>query len=277
MRVAVTGAAGRIGRLLVPLLRPDHDVVALGHDDLDIGDPAAVGRAFDAISPDLVVNLAAMTDVDACERDPERAERDNAGGPLAVGAAATSVDAAVLHVSTSFVFDGTSPDPYDEDDVPGPLSVYARSKLAGERAVLAASPRNLVVRTDALFGDGIEFASRALVRLAAGETVEAIDDRICSPTYLPDLAERLAQVVAAGASGILHLAGSEPSTWFALIERARRVADLPGTVVGRPIADLRLDAPRPRNSSLTSTRLAALGLAPLPSLDDAIRRWTVDR
>lgn len=277
MRIAVTGAAGRIGRRLVPLLLPDHDVVALSREDLDIGDPAAADRVIGDIAPSLIVNLAAMTDVDACERDPERAERDNAGGPLALASAAMTVGAALVHVSTSFVFDGTSERPYVEDDAPHPLSVYGRTKHAGERAVLAASPRNLVVRTDALFGDGVEFASRALVRLGAGEEVAAIDDRICSPTYVPDLAASLARVVASGAAGVLHVAGPEASTWCQLIERARRVADLPGRVVGRPVADLHLDAPRPRNSSLASARLASLGLDPLPSLDDAIRRWTAAR
>ena len=147
MRLVVTGAAGGLGRAFLRQVPPHHRVHALTHDELDVGDRDAVMQTIPLLHPDAIVHLAAFTQVDACETDPARATRDNALGAQHVALAARACGAAVLHVSTDYVFDGTKGVPYDEMDGPHPLSVYGRTKLAGERFVQRLVPEHFIVRT----------------------------------------------------------------------------------------------------------------------------------
>jgi dTDP-4-dehydrorhamnose reductase len=270
MRIVVTGAAGGLGRAFLAVVPAHHDVSALAHDDLDIGDHHAVQAAIAALEPELIVNGAAFTDVDANETDPIRAFRDNAQGPQSLALAATAVGAVLLHVSTDFVFDGSLDRPYDETDEARPLSVYGRTKLAGERLVRQAGPRHVIVRTGFVFGSGDDFLTGQLDRLAAGDDVEAIEDRIGSPTYVGHLAERLLPLVLTGLPGTFHLAGPESTTWFDVLRRCAAIGGFGGEVRPQRAEDLGLAAPRPRMSALASVRLPAGPVPPLPPLDDAL-------
>jgi len=155
MRILITGANGMLGQDLVPLLATRHEVRACGHADCDITDQVSVSRVFADASPQLVINCAAMADVDGCERDPARAMAVNARGAGNVARAAEGIGARVFHISTDYVFDGAKRRPYTEQDPVNPLSVYAHSKLEGERMVLyaasAPSP-HLIIRTSWLYG-----------------------------------------------------------------------------------------------------------------------------
>ena len=131
-RILVTGATGQVGSYLVPLLA-GHDVIACGHADLDVADRDAVEQVVGTNAPGVIVNLAAMTDVDGCETDPERAYRNNALAVRWLAIAANRVGAHLVHVSTDYVFDGSATEPYREWDATNPISVYGRSKLGGER------------------------------------------------------------------------------------------------------------------------------------------------
>lgn len=269
MRLVVTGAGGGLARAFLAHLGPRADVVAFPHGELDVGDAGQVRDRIPAC--DAIVNLAAFTDVDGCERDPARAERDNATAVAHLAAAARARGAALLHVSTDYVFDGRKGAPYDERDAPAPLSVYGRTKLAGEEHARTV-PEHLVVRTGFLFGVGRDHCSRSVARMVVGEEAGGLVDRLGSPTFVPDLAARLLPLLASGRWGTYHLAGPEPTTWFDVLDRARRIGGLPGRVVAQHAADLHLLAPRPAASALASVRLAAAGVDPLPPLDDAIGR-----
>ena len=270
MRLVVTGAGGGLGRAFLAHLGSGATVTAFPHADLDVGDPTRVRERIPAC--DAIVNLAAFTDVDGCERDPLRAERDNATAVGHLAAAARERGATLLHVSTDYVFDGTKGAPYDERDAPAPLSVYGRTKLAGEEHARTVEA-HLVVRTGFLFGVGTDHCSRAVARMRAGEDAGGLVDRIGSPTYVPDLAARLASLLEARVRGTYHLAGPEPTSWFDVLVRARRIGDLVGAPVAQRAEDLGLVAPRPAASALTSVRLAAAGIEPLPPLDDALARF----
>jgi dTDP-4-dehydrorhamnose reductase len=270
VRLAVTGAGGGLGRAFLDLVPKHHDVHAFTHGDLDIGDHHAVMRVLIPLRPDAILNLAAFTKVDACESDPERAFRDNALGPQSLALAARASGALVLHVSTDYVFDGEKGSPYDELDPPNPLSVYARSKLAGEGFIRQLVPEHLIVRTGYVFGAGQDYFSGQLRKLADGGTAAGLADRVGSPTYVRHLAARLLPLLLGRRFGTYHLAGPEPCTWFDLLLRAKRVGSLPGDVVPQKADELDLPAARPRDSSLTSLYAAAVGLDPLPSLDAAL-------
>jgi dTDP-4-dehydrorhamnose reductase len=238
--------------------------VFLDHAGLDVCDAAAVRAVLR--SDDVVIHTAAMTDVDGCERDPETAFAVNASG--AANVAATG--ARTILLSTDYVFDGAAAGAYAEDDETGPLSVYGRSKLEAERAVLARAG-NLVVRTSWVYGEGRNFIRSILAAERAGKELRVVADQRGRPTWAGDLAAALAHLTAAGATGIVHVTGDgEPCTW----------AELAELVVGHPVqrissAEFGAAAPRPRSSVLDLGRARALGV-PLADWHRSVGRYLED-
>jgi dTDP-4-dehydrorhamnose reductase len=265
-RIVITGAGGLVGReLAAQARRQGRDVQALTSAQWDITDAAAAGRF---VAPgDVVVNCAAYTRVDAAEADPARAHAVNAVGPANIAQACARAGADLIHISTDYVFAGTQRHPYEIDDEPGPLSVYGRTKLDGERAVLAALPTAHVVRTAWIYqgGDGGDFVA-TMRRLAAGDSeVDVVADQVGSPTYVGDLVSALLQVADGGISApVLHAANQGAVSRFdqavAVFEAAgadpRRVRPVGSDRHPRP-------APRPPYSALSGRRSADAGLTPL--------------
>jgi len=235
--------------------------VFLDRAALDVCDPAAVGAAFGP--GDVVIHAAAMTDVDGCERDEAAAFAVNGDAARHV----SETGARVIQLSTDYVFDGRSDAPYTEADPTGPMSVYGRSKLAGEQAVLAR-PGNLVVRTSWVYGDGRNFFRAILAAERAGRALRVVDDQRGRPTAAADLAGALAHLAVLDVSGIVHVTGDgRPCTW----------ADLAEIAVGHPVerittAEFGAPAPRPRSSVLALDRARALGV-PLADWGDSVRRY----
>jgi dTDP-4-dehydrorhamnose reductase len=273
VRFLVTGAGGGLGRAFLAQVPAHHEVHAFTHAELDVGDHGAVRATVQAIAPDAVINLAGFTAVDANESDPERAFRDNAVGPQNLALAARDCGAVVVHVSTDYVFDGMKGVPYDETDAPAPLSVYGRSKLAGERLVRDLVPSSFVVRVGHVYGGGGDYLTKATRRLAAGEPAGGLTDRIGSPTYVGHLAQRLLPLVLTGRFGTYHLGGPQPASWFEVLTRLRDLGGLAGDVLPQRARDLALPAPRPANCALTSVFTGQLGLAAMPSLDEGLKAF----
>lgn len=270
MRLVVTGAGGGLGRAFLHGLGSHNEVHAFRHADLDIGDHHSVMRTIPPLAPEAIVNCAAFTAVDGCQTDPTRAFRVNAIGPQNLAIAARASGAALLHVSTDYVFDGEKGSPYDELDPVHPLSEYGRSKLAGERFVRHLLAEHFIVRTASVFGAGDDFLSGAITRLSHGETVGALIDRFGTPTYVHHLADRLFPLLLSARFGTYHLAGPQRTCWYEVLLLAKERNALAGTVEPQTAEDLALPAPRPTDSSLTSVLLPHLDVPAMPSLEAAL-------
>lgn len=224
-RIAITGAGGQLGRQLVEAFeRKGAEVLALRRPDFDVTRPGDLERLV-AWRPQVVVNSAAWTDVDGCAREPERAMLVNGDAAGAVAAAAARAGALAVQVSTNEVFDGTQERPYLETDAPNPINPYGHSKLAGERAVVVANPRHLIVRTAWLFGPGgSNFVTKILAAAErarlGGQPLRVVEDEWGNPTWTPALASGIARLVqsrllAPGERGtIVHLAGWPPASRY---------------------------------------------------------------
>ena len=255
MRWLVTGAGGQLGSHLVELLA-DRDVVGLTRGELDIRSPDAVEATITALRPDVVVNAAAYTAVDAAESDEHEAYAVNELGPRLLAGALARHGGRLVHVSTDYVFDGTSHRPYEPDDPPGPGTVYGRSKLAGERAARAALPSCHVVRTAWMYGGpGANFVD-TIVRLEQSRaSIDVVADQFGSPTWVRDLAGALVALASSSAApGIVHYVNAGTASWHELAcEVFRLVGADPNRV--RPVDSARFPRPAPRPSwSVLSTR-----------------------
>lgn len=285
-RVLVTGAAGQLGRYLRSALeRAGYEVIGLGSKPgdgvdavADIRDLPALASVLGEASPLIVIHGAAYTDVDGCERDPERAMAVNATGSANVAKAASDAGSWMLGIGTDFVFSGNGGAPYSERATPDPISMYGSSKLAGERAVLAADPSFAIARTSWVYGgDGKHFPRTVLNVTRQRGGMEVVDDEIGNPTFAGDLADALVKLVPHRPTGIFHLSNEGSVSRFGL---ARAVVAAAGgdpemitpTTTEAFLAKYPLPAKRPANSSMANNRAAALGIR-LPAWEDAIERY----
>ena len=264
-RWLVIGAAGQLGTDLLRVLadRPDIEAIGLTRADLDATDQVAVAKAMADVSPAVVLNAAAYTAVDAAESDEAAAYDANAGAPGVLAAAAGLAGARLVHVSTDYVFAGDASTPYDEDAPTEPRSAYGRTKLAGEKAVLAALPEAYVVRTAWVYGEtGANFV-KTMARLERDhETVSVVDDQRGSPTWSRDLAGGLVALAdSRSAGGIYHCTNSGETTWFGFTRAIfEELGADPARVLPTTSDAFPRPAPRPAYSVLGDRRWRATGL-----------------
>jgi len=287
-KLLVIGGSGLLGSKIVSRGRNRYQVVGTcnpecdGRSDwrlepLDIGSKDEVQRLFHKVKPESVILTAAMTNVDACEKEPMKANRVNATGPELVARSCGNAGARLVHVSTDYVFDGSKSRKYREDDVPRPISVYGMSKLAGERAVLSTLPQSVVARTAVLYGwspleDKGNFVTWVLKKLRAGEKATLFQDQWISPTFADDLASALLDLVDSNVSGIWHVAGPD------CLDRpgcGRIIAKTFGLdeklVMSVPSSSVSLPARRPRNSCLDVSKVEKLLNRKMVPFEDGLK------
>jgi dTDP-4-dehydrorhamnose reductase len=276
-RIVISGAGGLVGRVLADKARNQgRDLLALTSSQWDITDPTAAERFVEA--GDVVINCAAYTRVDEAESDPECAHAVNVDGPANIAHACARVGAQLIHISTDYVFsgcfDGAARRPYEIDDETGPLSVYGRTKLEGEFAVLTAKPDANIVRSAWIYEgrDGSDFAAMMRRKAEGDGTVDVVADQLGSPTYVGDLVDALLEVADADISEpVLHAANAGEASRF---DQARAVFEALGADPERvrPVGSDRhpRPAPRPPYSALSGRQSAAAGLTPLRPWREAL-------
>jgi dTDP-4-dehydrorhamnose reductase len=270
MRWLITGVGGQLGTRLVELLASE-DVVGLTIDDLDITAPDAVDATIRDVGPDVVVNAAGYTAVDAAESAEQDAFAVNELGPRLLATALARHGGRLVHVSTDYVFDGRARRPYEPNDPTDPRTVYGRSKLAGERAALAALPACHVVRSAWMFGGpGPNFVDTMLSLERSRDTVDVVDDQIGSPTWVRDLAGALIRLGSSSApAGVLHYVNGGQASWFDLAQEVFRLVGADPERV-RPVPSARFPRPAPRPAwSVLSTQSWTNCAFPAP------REWRV--
>ncbi len=277
MKILVTGKNGQVGQELLRALAGTGEVIALDRAQLDLADLDALRSGVRTMVPDLIINAAAYTAVDQAETDGALAMRINADAPGVLAEEAKKIGAALIHYSTDYVFDGSKDGAWDENDVPAPLSVYGRSKLAGEQAIAASGVPHLILRTSWVYGlQGKNFLLTMLRLAQTRPELSIVDDQFGAPTWSRTIAEATAQIVRqdtdiAGHSGVYHMSAGGRTSWYGF---ARKIFEHPSIqhkplLHAIPTADYPLPAKRPQNSELDTTKFQQK-FGSLPQWDEAL-------
>ena len=268
MKILVTGCRGQLGREICRQLeaREEFHVLATDVDTLDITDAIQVENMVKREKPDVIINTAAYTKVDACETDEQTAFRVNALGARNLAVAAYNIGAKILQVSTDYVFDGTGNTPLREYAPVNPQSVYGKSKALGEQLVMTTNPRHFILRTAWLYGEGSNFVRTILKLAVERDELEVVNDQVGTPTSTVDLARCILDLIQTEHYGIYHGTCQGECTWY---QFAKKILALKGIkIIVKPVSteELNLPAKRPAYSVLENFMLDMVGL-------DRFRRW----
>ncbi len=274
MRTLLIGSKGQLGSDLIDVW--NGELVPFSHSEFDVTNREQAHEIIARERPDLVINTAAYVRVDDCETNGDLAFDVNARGAKNVADAAREVDAAVMFISTDYVYDGEKGSAYVEDDLPRPLSVYGTSKLAGEHFVRQSNPKHYIVRSSSLFGvagasgKGGNFVETMIRKAQAGDPLRVVDDQVSSPTFTADLAGKLQELAGTGRYGLYHITNTGSTSWFGFAAKIFELMGLEPSLT--PISSDELGAPaqRPAFSVLENRALAQAGLEKLRSWEEAL-------
>jgi len=285
-KAAVIGSAGQLGVELVrELNQRGYQTIGWDRGEMDITDNQQVESVLTPWNPEIVLNAAAYNQVDVAESEPQAALLVNALAVRNLALACRQLDARFVHFSTDYVFDGTAGRPYIESDRTHPLGAYGVSKLAGELYAQAYLDAPLIVRTSGVFGPGGLHTARGnfvelMLRLArSGQPIRVVEDHVASPTYAPLLAARTIDLVERGQTGVFHIGGGTPTSWFHYAQAIFAVA-LPGKAVqlhATSEREYRTAARRPKFSALSNAKMERLGIDPMPPLEASLRLYFAER
>lgn len=281
MKVAVIGADGQLGTDVVKAFVVNgDDVVGLTHADIELGDASSVSGRLGSDRPHIIVNTAAMHQVDKCEEDPAKAFAVNGLGSKHLALAAKEIGAVLLHISTDYVFDGEKNTPYVETDAPRPLNAYGNSKLSGEYFVRGTAPQHFVLRTSAIYGKspcrakgGLNFIELMLKLGRERGEVRVVDDEVVSPTSTRDIARQTVALSRSDKYGLYHATAESSCSWYAF---AKEIFDLTGTEVNLIKAgpnEFPIKVPRPKYSVLENAGLKKHGLNVFRTWQEGLREY----
>ncbi len=285
-KAVVFGSSGQLGVELVAVLaQRGYSVTGFDRSQVDISDTAQVERAFAREDPAIAINAAAYNQVDIAEKEPAPAMAANGLAVRNLAMACRQHDARFVHFSTDYVFDGRAGRSYTEEDATHPMGAYAVSKLAGELYAQAYLDDPLIVRTSGVFGPGGLKTARGnfielMLRLAANQEagsakqpIRVVDDHVASPTYAPLLAARSADLMDRGLSGVFHVGGGQPISWFDYASMIFRIAGVHPELKPTNEREFRTAARRPKYSALSNAKMERFGIEPFPPLETAVRMY----
>lgn len=274
MKILITGSNGMLGHDLQEVLKDKHELVLTTSKTLDITDKDNTIDFICNAKPDIVINSAAYTDVDGCEENQELAYAVNGEGVKNLAMACKEVDCPLVHVSTDYVFDGTARDPIAEDGEIGPISFYGKSKLKGEEAIQEILDKFFIVRTAWLYGiNGKNFPKTMLELAENHDEITVVYDEVGTPTYTPDLAYGISQLIETDYYGIYHLTNSGSCSWCEFAKYIFEIAKKDVKVIPVTASEFARPAPRPSYSVLNNKNWTDNGFKPLRSYKEAIKDY----
>jgi len=277
-KIVVVGAGGQLGSDCLRILSQHYQTIGYTHKQLDIGDAEQVKPVMDDIQPDVIINCAAYTQVDDCETFTDHAFHINSKGPLILAQCASALGAKLIHISTDYVFDGKRiiPEGYVEYDSPNPVSVYGKSKLAGEQAIISETEQYIIIRTAWLFGiDGNNFL-KTIYKLAVSDSVpflKVINTQYGSFTHTLDLARQIHHLIDVDGQGIYHASGEGYCSWYDGAVYFLKTMGIEKEISACTEKEFPTKAIRPTNSILHNQRLIDNNINIMPDWREAINQF----
>jgi len=278
MKTLIIGKNGQVGHELQQLL----NVHAIDFPEIDLSNPDSIRSVIRDVNPSVIINAAAYTAVDKAESEPDRAIAINGKAPEILAEEAKKRDAFLIHYSTEYVYDGASSFPYKEDAATNPLSVYGRSKLMGDQAIMAIAPRHLILRTSWVYGSrGHNFFLTMLKLAKERDSLRIVNDQTGAPTWCRELAKAtvhaLNQAQEKGIHGLYHLAAGGKTTWFSFAEAIFKEAGLNPKITPIKTEEYPLPAARPKNSCLDQSKFATDFGHRMPDWNESLRHCMVQK
>ena len=274
MKILITGSNGMLGHDLIEVLKDKHELLLTTSKTLDITDGDSVMDFILKSNPDIVINSAAYTDVDGCESNPDLAYNVNGEGVKNLALACREVDCPLVHISTDYVFNGQNDRPWVEDDEIGPISIYGKSKLEGEEHIKEILEKYFIVRTAWLYGVNGRNFPRTMLELAQNHSeITVVYDEVGTPTYTPDLAKGISELIETDYYGTYHLTNSGNCSWCEFARYIFEVADVDVKVIPVTASEFARPAPRPSYSVLENRKWVENGFEPLRNYKEAIKEY----
>ena len=275
MKILITGANGLLGHELSSILK-GHTIL-LSHSQLDISDPESVNKQIDSSSPDIIINSAAYTQVDACETNYDLAFKSNAIGPKNLAIKCKQLGIPLIHISTDYVFEGNEKknSPLVEDDKLGPKTVYGKTKLEGEKMVQENCQKYFILRTAWLYGEGKNFVKTMLSLSKKNKELKVVNDQIGSPTYAKDLAKAIKEIIEKKSDkyGIYHVTNKGEVSWYEFAKKIFEIKNIEIKVNPCTSEEFPRPAPRPHYSVLSNQKWIDAGFTPMRDYEEALNEY----
>ena len=276
MKILITGANGLLGHELSSLLK-DHTLILLSHSQLDISDSESVNKQIDSSSPDIIINSAAYTQVDACETNYDLAFQSNAIGPKNLAIKCKQLGIPLIHISTDYVFEGNEKknSPLVENDKLGPKTVYGKTKLEGEKMVQENCQKYFILRTAWLYGEGKNFVKTMLSLSKKNKELKVVNDQIGSPTYAKDLAKAIKEIIEKKSDkyGIYHVTNKGEVSWYEFAKKIFEIKNIEIKVNPCTSEEFPRPAPRPHYSVLSNQKWIDAGFTPMRDYEEALYEY----
>ena len=276
MKILITGANGLLCHELSSILK-GHTLILLSHSQLDISDPESVNKQIDSSSPDIIINSAAYTQVDACETNYDLAFKSNAIGPKNLAIKCKQLGIPLIHISTDYVFEGNEKknSPLVEDDKLGPKTVYGKTKLEGEKMVQENCQKYFILRTAWLYGEGKNFVKTMMSLSKKNKELKVVNDQIGSPTYAKDLAKAIKDIIEKKSNkyGIYHVTNKGEVSWYEFAKKIFEIKNIEIKVNPCTSEEFPRPAPRPHYSVLSNQKWIDAGFTPMRDYEEALNEY----